>query len=87
MPAMRDEWSHAERLGLGRGWLYDHLNLNGDGPWHEAYTALAAVAAATSRIGISELGVTTLAVLWPRGDRAGARLAVLEQAAAACLRR
>ncbi|MEV4457423.1 LLM class flavin-dependent oxidoreductase [Microbispora sp. NPDC049633] len=54
-PAMRDEWLHAERLGLGRGWLYDHLNLNGDGPWHEAYTALAAVAAATSRIGVGTM--------------------------------
>ncbi|MFG1925402.1 LLM class flavin-dependent oxidoreductase [Cryptosporangium sp. NPDC048952] len=51
-PVMRDEWLLAERLGLGRGWLYDHLNLTGDKPRHEAYTALAAVAAATSRIGV-----------------------------------
>jgi alkanesulfonate monooxygenase SsuD/methylene tetrahydromethanopterin reductase-like flavin-dependent oxidoreductase (luciferase family) len=54
-PAMREEWLRAEALGLGRGWLYDHLNLNGEGPWHEAYTALAAVAAATSRIGVGTM--------------------------------
>jgi alkanesulfonate monooxygenase SsuD/methylene tetrahydromethanopterin reductase-like flavin-dependent oxidoreductase (luciferase family) len=54
-PAMRQEWLHAEKLGLGRGWLYDHLNLNSEGPWHEAYTALAAVAAATSRIGVGTM--------------------------------
>ncbi|MBG0816490.1 LLM class flavin-dependent oxidoreductase [Planomonospora sp. ID82291] len=54
-PAMRQEWLRAEELGLGRGWLYDHLNLNGRPVWHEAYTTLAAVAAATSRIGMGTM--------------------------------
>ncbi|WP_051570932.1 LLM class flavin-dependent oxidoreductase [Cryptosporangium arvum] len=51
-PVVREEWRHAERLGIHRGWFYDHLNLHGPAPWHEAWTALAAVAAATSRIGV-----------------------------------
>ncbi|MEU4722229.1 LLM class flavin-dependent oxidoreductase [Nonomuraea dietziae] len=34
----------------------------------------------------AQLGITTLAVLWPRGDQARAQLAVLEQAAAECPR-
>ncbi|WP_328475383.1 LLM class flavin-dependent oxidoreductase [Actinoplanes sp. NBC_00393] len=54
-PGMRQEWLHAERLGIGRGWLYDHLNLNGRPVWHEAYTALAAAAAATTRIGLGTM--------------------------------
>ncbi|MEU4422421.1 LLM class flavin-dependent oxidoreductase [Actinoplanes sp. NPDC024001] len=54
-PQLRSEWLHAERLGIGRGWLYDHLNLNGRPVWHEAYTVLAAVAAATTRIGVGTM--------------------------------
>lgn len=54
-PVMRQEWLRAEELGLGRGWLYDHLNLNGRPVWHEAYTTLAAVAAVTSRIGVGTM--------------------------------
>ncbi|MFC4056713.1 LLM class flavin-dependent oxidoreductase [Planomonospora corallina] len=54
-PVMRQEWRRAEELGLGRGWLYDHLNLDGRPVWHEAYTTLAAVAAATSRIGVGTM--------------------------------
>lgn len=52
---MRAEWQRAEELGLRRGWLYDHLNLNDRSAWHEAYTSLAAVAAATSHIGVGTM--------------------------------
>ncbi|RVX43901.1 luciferase-like monooxygenase [Nonomuraea polychroma] len=52
---MRQEWRRAEELGLGRGWLYDHLNLYGRPVWHEAYTTLAAVAEATSSIGVGTM--------------------------------
>jgi alkanesulfonate monooxygenase SsuD/methylene tetrahydromethanopterin reductase-like flavin-dependent oxidoreductase (luciferase family) len=52
---MREEWQRAEEWGLGRGWLYDHLNLNDRTTWHEAYTSLAAVAAATSHIGVGTM--------------------------------
>ncbi|MEV4274612.1 LLM class flavin-dependent oxidoreductase [Actinoplanes xinjiangensis] len=54
-PTMRQEWLHAERLGLGRGWLYDHLNLGSRPVWHEAYTTLAAAAAATTTIGVGTM--------------------------------
>ena len=65
-PEPRREWAHAERIGLGRGWLWDHLTLGGRPVWHEAYAAL---------------GADRLAVLWPRGDDAPRRLAVLQEAA------
>ncbi|MGA5759540.1 LLM class flavin-dependent oxidoreductase [Nonomuraea bangladeshensis] len=52
---MRQEWLQAEEYGLGRGWLYDHLNLNDRPVWHESYTTLAAAAAATSRIGMGTM--------------------------------
>jgi alkanesulfonate monooxygenase SsuD/methylene tetrahydromethanopterin reductase-like flavin-dependent oxidoreductase (luciferase family) len=54
-PVMREEWLRAEEMGLCRGWLYDHLNLDGRPTWHEAHTSLAAAAAATSRIGIGTM--------------------------------
>ncbi|MFD7700685.1 LLM class flavin-dependent oxidoreductase [Streptomyces caelestis] len=54
-PVMREEWLRAEGMGLNRGWLYDHLNLNTRPAWHEAYTSLAAVAAVTSRIGVGTM--------------------------------
>jgi alkanesulfonate monooxygenase SsuD/methylene tetrahydromethanopterin reductase-like flavin-dependent oxidoreductase (luciferase family) len=54
-PVLRQEWLRAESLGLGRGWLYDHLNLNDRPVWHEAYTTLAAVAAITSRLGVGTM--------------------------------
>ncbi|WP_311734121.1 LLM class flavin-dependent oxidoreductase [Streptosporangium becharense] len=54
-PMIRDEWSHAEKIGVGRGWLYDHLLLNDRERWHEAHTTLAAAAAVTSRIGVGTM--------------------------------
>jgi alkanesulfonate monooxygenase SsuD/methylene tetrahydromethanopterin reductase-like flavin-dependent oxidoreductase (luciferase family) len=53
-PGMRQELLHAERLGLCRGRLYDHLNLGSRPVWHEAYTTLAAAAAATT-IGVGTM--------------------------------
>ncbi len=55
----RAEWLLAEEMGIGRGWVYDHLNLAPQHDrWHDAYTYLAAVAATTSRIGLGTM-VTT----------------------------
>ncbi|MFE0103517.1 LLM class flavin-dependent oxidoreductase [Streptomyces sp. NPDC059009] len=51
----RAEWRTAEELGLGGGWIYDHLFWKQGRPWHEAYTTLAAVAATTSRIGMGTM--------------------------------
>lgn len=53
------EWTLAEGLGIHRGWVYDHLTLGPDRTlWHEAMTHLAAVAAATTTMGIGTM-VTT----------------------------
>lgn len=53
------EWRLAEEIGIGRGWVYDHLNLQAQHErWHEATTHLAAVAATTRRIGVGTM-VTT----------------------------
>ncbi|MEC3915890.1 LLM class flavin-dependent oxidoreductase [Nocardia sp. CDC160] len=54
-PDMRAEWQAAERLGLGCGWIYDHLFWQRTRPWHEAYATLAAVAASTRRIGMGTM--------------------------------
>ncbi|MFC7308904.1 LLM class flavin-dependent oxidoreductase [Streptomyces monticola] len=54
-PTARAEWQLAENLGLGAGWLYDHLFWQRTRPWHEAYTTLAAVAASTTRIGMGTM--------------------------------
>ncbi|MFI2380513.1 LLM class flavin-dependent oxidoreductase [Streptomyces sp. NPDC018964] len=54
-PVMRQEWLRAEGMGVNRGWLYDHLNLNARPVWHEAYTSLAGFAAVTSRIGVGTM--------------------------------
>ncbi|WP_432571676.1 LLM class flavin-dependent oxidoreductase [Kineococcus sp. SYSU DK005] len=51
-PVLREQWSLAERWGLGRGWLWDHLVLDGRPLWHDAWTVLAAAAATTSTIGL-----------------------------------
>ncbi|GID30609.1 hypothetical protein Abr02nite_55920 [Paractinoplanes brasiliensis] len=52
---LRAEWQRADRIGIGRGWLWDHLTL-GDRPvWHEAYAVLAAAAAVTDRIGVGTM--------------------------------
>lgn len=54
-----DEWATAERMGIGRGWVYDHLSVDARHErWHEATTFLAAVAASTSTIGVGTM-VTT----------------------------
>ncbi|BBH70372.1 luciferase [Actinoplanes sp. OR16] len=52
---MRREWEHADRIGVGRGWLWDHLTLGGREIWHDAYVALAAAAAVTSAIGVGTM--------------------------------
>ncbi|WP_049798119.1 LLM class flavin-dependent oxidoreductase [Aeromicrobium massiliense] len=53
------EWRLAEEMGVGRGWIYDHLNLQPQHErWHEATTHLAAAAATTTRIGVGTM-VTT----------------------------
>lgn len=54
-PQLRREWEHAERLGIGRGWLWDHLVLGGRPVWHDAYAILAAAAASTSTIGVGTM--------------------------------
>jgi alkanesulfonate monooxygenase SsuD/methylene tetrahydromethanopterin reductase-like flavin-dependent oxidoreductase (luciferase family) len=54
-PVLRDEWLRAEDLGVRRGWLYDHLLLNGRAVWHDAFITLAAVAAATTSIGLGTM--------------------------------
>ncbi|MFG1997148.1 LLM class flavin-dependent oxidoreductase [Actinoplanes sp. NPDC048988] len=98
------EWERAERLGIGRGWLWDHLVLGGRPVSHDAYAVLAAAAATTTTIGVGTMvtapnfrhpvttakaalalddvsgGATRVAVLWPRGDDAERRFAVLEKA-------
>lgn len=58
-PSSAAEWRLAEQIGIRRGWVYDHLNLDPrHARWHEATTFLAAVAASTSTIGIGTM-VTT----------------------------
>ncbi|WP_050777852.1 LLM class flavin-dependent oxidoreductase [Micromonospora sp. ATCC 39149] len=54
-PDLRTEWQHAERIGIGRGWLWDHLVLAGRPIWHDAYVALSAAAAVTDRIGVGTM--------------------------------
>lgn len=54
-PGMRSEWLAAERLGVNSGWIYDHLFWQQTRPWQEAFTTLAAVAAATSTIGMGTM--------------------------------
>lgn len=53
--ALREEWLFAERLGVQRGWLYDHLTLGGRPVFHDAYVTLSAAAEATSRIGLGTM--------------------------------
>lgn len=52
---LRAEWRLAERWGVGRGWLWDHLVLGGRPVWHDAWTLLAAAAASTSTIGVGTM--------------------------------
>ncbi|SNY69019.1 LLM class flavin-dependent oxidoreductase [Paractinoplanes atraurantiacus] len=52
---LRGEWERAERLGIGRGWLWDHLVLGGRPVWHDAYAVLAAAAATTTTIGVGTM--------------------------------
>ncbi|WP_369054827.1 LLM class flavin-dependent oxidoreductase [Kineococcus terrestris] len=54
-PELRERWLLAERWGLRRGWLWDHLDLGGRPVWHDAWTVLAAAAATTSRIGLGTM--------------------------------
>lgn len=54
-PVLRDEWRRAEDLGVRRGWLYDHLLLNGRTMWHDAFITLAAAAASTTSIGLGTM--------------------------------
>jgi len=79
------EWSLAERIGIRRGWVYDHLNLDlRHERWHEATTHLAAVAASTSTIGVGTMVTTpnfrhpavTAKSLLTLDDIAGGRLMV-----------
>jgi alkanesulfonate monooxygenase SsuD/methylene tetrahydromethanopterin reductase-like flavin-dependent oxidoreductase (luciferase family) len=58
-PEMRDFALHAEELGVDSVWVCDHL-LSGSGEEepaaiHEAWTVLAALAAATSRVELGQL--------------------------------
>lgn len=52
---LREEWWLAERWGIDRGWLWDHLVLSGRPVWHDAWTLLAAAAATTSTIGLGTM--------------------------------
>lgn len=54
-PQLREEWTLAERWGVARGWLWDHLVLSGRPVWHDAWTLLAAAAASTSTIGLGTM--------------------------------
>lgn len=54
-PDLREEWRLAERWGVDRGWLWDHLVLSGRPVWHDAWTALSAAAASTERIGLGTM--------------------------------
>ncbi len=54
-PELRREWRHAERLGVGRGWLYDHLTRGGRPIFHDAWITLTAAAAVTERIGLGTM--------------------------------
>ncbi|MEU4694019.1 LLM class flavin-dependent oxidoreductase [Actinoplanes sp. NPDC023714] len=54
-PESRREWERADRMGIGRGWLWDHLTLGGRPVWHDAYATLAAAAAVTTRIGVGTM--------------------------------
>ncbi|WP_205470967.1 LLM class flavin-dependent oxidoreductase [Nocardioides sp. SYSU D00038] len=54
-PDLREEWQHAERIGIGRGWLYDHLVLGGRPVFHDAWVTLTAAAATTARIGLGTM--------------------------------
>lgn len=54
-PTLRQEWRDAENLGVGRGWLYDHLALSGRPAFHDAYVSLSAAAEATSTIGLGTM--------------------------------
>ncbi|MET3961335.1 alkanesulfonate monooxygenase SsuD/methylene tetrahydromethanopterin reductase-like flavin-dependent oxidoreductase (luciferase family) [Marmoricola sp. OAE513] len=54
-PTLRQEWLDAERLGIQRGWLYDHLALSGRPAFHDAYVSLSAAAEATSTIGLGTM--------------------------------
>jgi alkanesulfonate monooxygenase SsuD/methylene tetrahydromethanopterin reductase-like flavin-dependent oxidoreductase (luciferase family) len=52
---LRAEWALAESWGVGRGWLWDHLVLDGRPTWHDAWTLLAAAAASTTSIGLGTM--------------------------------
>jgi alkanesulfonate monooxygenase SsuD/methylene tetrahydromethanopterin reductase-like flavin-dependent oxidoreductase (luciferase family) len=54
-PELRTEWQHAERIGIRRGWVWDHLVLSGRSIWHDAYVTLSAAAAVTDRIGVGTM--------------------------------
>lgn len=55
--------------------------------WYGGERPLSSVEAFRGCVGrYTELGVATLAVLWSRGERSAAQMAVLEQAAAECRR-
>ncbi|MEU4562930.1 LLM class flavin-dependent oxidoreductase [Actinoplanes sp. NPDC023936] len=54
-PELRREWQHADRIGVGRGWLWDHLTLGGRPIWHDAYPTVAAAAAVTERVGVGTM--------------------------------
>lgn len=53
--ALVEEWRLAERWGISRGWMWDHLGLAGRPVWHDAWTLLAAVAASTDVIGFGTM--------------------------------
>lgn len=52
---LREEWQLAERWGIDRGWMWDHLVLSGRPVWHDAWTVLAAAAATTTTIGMGTM--------------------------------
>jgi len=59
-PAAARIWTRVEQLGVEHAWTFDHLSWrrSDGGPWFDAFTVLAAAAAATGRMTLGTLVCT-----------------------------